>query len=323
MTTSAEEKAVLAVLNAETEAWLRRDLTALAEHWLHSPQARRMVSIAKLGIQVQQGWDAILAKLVELAEKYPDKFAEDSIRRENMNIVVDGNMAWVSYDQVGIKSDDKFLMAGTQHELKIFQRINGIWKIACLVVMMRTIDHEICPLIEIDLDKKILWMNDQGQQRLSDHPALLITGGHLRLRNQVHQAAFDDAVTWANSMFKSNLLQRLSGRLSRAVVLGESDSATPILCWLLIEDGKLLVSFDDEQRLKRRLMIARDLYKLTTAQAQLAELLALGSDLKMASQKLGVTINTVKTHLQRMYDKTGVRSQSALVAMLFSAEAPT
>ena len=318
-----DEFEIMEAFNAESAAWLRRDLNALAEHWVHSPQARRMVSLAKLGTQVQQGWDAIFANFKHLAEQYPNTFSDSRVRHENMNIVVNGNTAWVTYDQIGVKTDDDFEMNGTQHELKIFQRDDGKWKIACIVVMLRTVDHEVCPLIEIGLDKKVHWMNDYAHKKISEHPALIITGGRLRVRNRNHEAAFEEAITWASQTFKSSLLPGLSGRLSRAVVVGESENATPLLCWLLIEDGKLLVSFDDEQRLKRKMTIAREVYGLTASQAQLVELLALGIDLKLVSQKLGVSINTVKTQLQRMFDKTGVRSQSALVAMLFSVEAPT
>lgn len=282
-----------------------------------------MVSLAQLGTQVQEGWDAIFANFKHMAEQYPDSFADNRVQHEKMNIVVHGETAWVTYDQVGVPSDDNFEMVGIQHELKIFHRIDGQWKIMCIVVMLRSVDHEVCPLIEIGLDKKVLWMNGFAHERISEHPALLISGGRLRVRNRKHDIAFDDAIAWAGHLLKSHLPQGLGSRLSRAVVLGESSDATPILCWLVIEDGKLLVSFDDEKQLKRKMTIAQGVYGLTASQAQLAELLASGNDLKLASQKLGVSINTVRTHLQRMFDKTGVRSQSALVATLFSVEAPS
>ena len=54
-----------------------------------------------------------------------------------------------------------------------------------------------------------------------------------------------------------------------------------------------------------------------------AVLLALGHDPAAASEKLGVTVNTIRTHLKRMFDRTGTHSQSALVSTLLSAEAPT
>jgi DNA-binding CsgD family transcriptional regulator len=37
---------------------------------------------------------------------------------------------------------------------------------------------------------------------------------------------------------------------------------------------------------------------------------------------LGITANTARTHLDRIYDKTGVRTQPALVRALFSVAAP-
>ena len=37
----ADAAAVMAVLKAETDAWLRRDFPALAQHWVHSPKTRR------------------------------------------------------------------------------------------------------------------------------------------------------------------------------------------------------------------------------------------------------------------------------------------
>jgi DNA-binding CsgD family transcriptional regulator len=36
-----------------------------------------------------------------------------------------------------------------------------------------------------------------------------------------------------------------------------------------------------------------------------------------------VSVNTLRTHLQRMFDRTGVRSQAALVGALLSVEMPT
>jgi DNA-binding CsgD family transcriptional regulator len=37
---------------------------------------------------------------------------------------------------------------------------------------------------------------------------------------------------------------------------------------------------------------------------------------------LGITANTARTHLDRIFDKTGVRTQPALVRALLSVAAP-
>jgi DNA-binding CsgD family transcriptional regulator len=318
-----DKAAVLAILEAETAAYLRRDPDAIAEHWVHSPQTRRLFSYAHLGVKVYEGWDAIEAHHRTVIEQLPESHAETRVRRERMNVVIIGDMAWVTYDQVGDSTGDSFELAGTQHELKIFHRIDGQWKIACIVVMQRATDHETCPLIEVGPDRRVLWMNSHAHKHITNHPVLIISGGRLRARNRSHDAALQDAVGWASRQSQTHLPPEPPSRPARAVILGEDGNAAPIFCWVLFEDGKILVSFNDEQLLKRRIAIAQGIYGLSTAQAQLAMHVAEGHDLVIAAKLLGVSINTVRTHLQRMFDRTGAHSQSALVGLLLSAEAPT
>jgi DNA-binding CsgD family transcriptional regulator len=323
MQAADDTTAILEVLQAETDAWLRRDLDALASYWVHSPQARRLSSVANLGILVQEGWDDIFAAFKSMAAQFPQSFSENRVRREKMNIVVTGDSAWASFNQIGDKTDDDFEMVGVQHELRIFQRIDGHWKIMCNIVLQRAIDHETCPLVEVTSGKKVLWMNAAAHERLNENSLLVMSGGKLRAKNIECEKNLSDAVEWAMRNLNWHKQQNQSGRPSKPVVLGEDDNGTPIFCWVVIEDGKILVSFDDTQMVRRRIAMAKEIYQLTEAQAQLAELLAQGNDLQQAAQNLSVSINTVRTHLQRMFDRTGVRNQPALIAMLLSAEEPT
>jgi DNA-binding CsgD family transcriptional regulator len=92
---------------------------------------------------------------------------------------------------------------------------------------------------------------------------------------------------------------------------------------VVLEDGKALVSFDDVAMAGRRIELAGAIYGLSPAQVRLARLIVDGNDLAASSDLLGVSVNTLRTHLQRMFDRTGVRNQAALVGVLLSAEAPT
>lgn len=323
MSEDDERAAVLAVLEAETDAWLRRDMDALAGHWIHSPQSRRLSTVAHHGTHVQVGWDAIHAAFVAMAKQYPQTFDEARISREQMSIVVNGDMAWASFDQIGKRTGDDFELAGTQHELRIFQRIDGEWKINCNVILQRKIDQETCALIEISTDKKVLWLNGYAHDQINDHPSLVINGGRLRVRDRAFEADLQDAVDWASKHLYWNSPPADDGHRARAVLLGEDDKACPLFCWVFVEDGKILVSLNDDQQVKRRVAVAQGLYGLTAAQTQLAELLAQGHDLAVAAERLGVSINTLRTHLQRLFDKTGARSQSGVVSILLSADAPT
>ena len=285
MSADEDKAAVLTVLVAENTAFMRRDLDAWAAHWVHSPQSRFMISHALQGSRVLEGWDAINAffglGLREIAETYD----ETRVHLERMNVVVSGDMAWATYDQVGDGTGDKFYLVGTYHQLQIFQRIAGQWKISCIVVIQRATDHEICPLIEVASDKRVLWMNSAADEQIANHPALIITGGRLRARNRSQEASLQEAVDWASQLSQRAVAQTPAGRLARAVVLGEDETAAPVFCWVLIEDGKILVSFNDEQLLKRRIAVAQGIYGLTAAQAQVATLVAQGLDLAACRRK--------------------------------------
>jgi DNA-binding CsgD family transcriptional regulator len=77
---------------------------------------------------------------------------------------------------------------------------------------------------------------------------------------------------------------------------------------------KPLVTEPNEKNLKQ-------LYNLTPSEAKLAELLASGTDLPSAALQLRVGLNTVRTHLQRIYSKTDTHHQSELVALLLAGPA--
>jgi DNA-binding CsgD family transcriptional regulator len=325
MTTEDDKVAILAVIKAETAAFMRKDIDGLAEHWVQSPEARRIAYVANLGLQVFEGWDAIKDNYIHLIEQFPEIQPETRIHTERMNLIVIGDMAWVNYDQIGNKTtaDDKFELGGRMHEVKIFHRIAGQWKMACIIVIQCSVDHVSAPLIEINSDRHVLWMNGYAHEQIINHQFLVISGNQLRARNRAHDAGLVEAVRWASGVVRTHWTLEPLDRLARAVILGESEDAAPLFCWVLVEDGKILVSFNDDQLVSRRVALAQGIYGLTTAQAQLAQLLVQGHDISHAAEKLGVSSNTVRTHLQRMFDRTGARSQTALVAILLSAEAPT
>lgn len=81
------------------------------------------------------------------------------------------------------------------------------------------------------------------------------------------------------------------------------------------------VSFDNAEPSARRIVWAREHLYFSPAQIRLARLIVDGYDLAGAAELMGVSINTLRTQLQRIFDKTGARSQAALVRSLLSVEA--
>ncbi|QND15213.1 helix-turn-helix transcriptional regulator [Rhizobium leguminosarum bv. trifolii] len=315
----ADRAAIMAVVRAETEAWLQRDFEALASHWVQSPQTRRMESFISLGVRVDEGWDPIAARIKKIVERFPEKHAfAERVRWEKVNIVVDGNMAWMTFDQIGSDiGDDR------KRQLRILHRIDGAWKIGCMVMMESSVEAANCPLIEVDADARILWTNQLARERMRGHPGLVTAAGRLRARRRERDAALREAVRLAFNELQSQRPLNIAPKQAWAVALGEDAAGVPLHCWVLLEDGKVLVSFDDAETVARRIASAREVFGLSPAQTRLARLIVDGHDLAAAADLLGVSVNTLRTQLQRIFDKTGVRSQAALVRALLSAGAPS
>jgi DNA-binding CsgD family transcriptional regulator len=96
----------------------------------------------------------------------------------------------------------------------------------------------------------------------------------------------------------------------------------PLFCWVVVHDAKALVTFDNAEMVGRRIEAAEALFGLSPAQARLARLIVDGKDLTEASGIVGISVTTARTHLQRIFERTGVHNQTAVVRVLLSAEAP-
>lgn len=226
-------------------------------------------------------------------------------------------MAWVTYDQIGIDGSDDL-----KRELKILHRVDGIWKISCVVMMESAVKQANFPLIEVDEDMRILWTNRLAQERISGHQGLAVAAGRLRARRSEHASALREAVRWAFRELQGQTRLTLSLKQAWPVILGEDTAGVPMHCWVHLEDGKALVSFADAETIARRIHQAQEIYGLSPAQIRLACLILDGHDLAGAAELLAVSVNTLRTQLRRIFDKTGVRSQAALVRSLLSVDAP-
>ncbi|MFT3975821.1 MAG: helix-turn-helix transcriptional regulator [Sphingomonas bacterium] len=64
------------------------------------------------------------------------------------------------------------------------------------------------------------------------------------------------------------------------------------------------------------------LFDLTPAEARVYEQISKGLSVPQSAERLGVKISTVKTHLLRLFEKTGTRKQTELVLLAMSLAAP-
>jgi DNA-binding CsgD family transcriptional regulator len=78
----------------------------------------------------------------------------------------------------------------------------------------------------------------------------------------------------------------------------------------------LIIDPEDEPELPAALL--RRLYHFTEAEVEVALHIMRGADPKHISEQLSVSLTTVRTHLQHVFDKTGTHRQAELVRLLLT-----
>ncbi len=110
---------------------------------------------------------------------------------------------------------------------------------------------------------------------------------------------------------RSELESLLREVVQRARLLSVSDSEQSVLVDLETDDVRVLLV--DYRR-------GRATTNLTPREREIVYLVAEGLSNKRIAARLGISIDTVSTHLRRIFAKLGVTSRSAMVAYLFEVE---
>jgi DNA-binding CsgD family transcriptional regulator len=79
--------------------------------------------------------------------------------------------------------------------------------------------------------------------------------------------------------------------------------------------------YDQSEPQGSRSTTMRQLYKISPAEARIADLLCSGFDIKEISNLLQVTLETARFHVKQILKKTGVRRQAELVGLMLSLPA--
>jgi DNA-binding CsgD family transcriptional regulator len=321
-----DRAAILRVIEGETAAWLDRDFEAWAGFWVHEPYIRRLVSQAREGIRVVEGGEDNLALIRGLMQSCtPPGGPRPEVVRDNLNIRVTGDMAWATFEQrLPIARED---LPTHGHHLRILERHGGNWKIVCVVEMKTRLGVYRCPAVQVDSALSVLWMNKDARQRLGAHGSLQICGGRLCARDRESHGRLRAAVAGAAeeiSKLRPHGVKQFDWPQNVAipVFLERTDTGEQEICWVSTHDAMLMVLFDDDEAIDQRLAAAKDLYRLTPAQLRVAAEIAGGLDLRQAAERLGISATTARTHVSRMFEKTGVHSQPALVRTLLTVGSP-
>lgn len=323
MPLSAEDQEVLDFLRSEHESYYRGDFDTFISHWHHGPEVRRILSGPRVGTRIHSGWAELKPRFEEGFRQFPQDFdARKSLRWDDIQIQVSEDMAWVTYDQIIVGRVPGIHAAPLSHETKIVQKFDGEWKLICVIVVVPGVGHEDVPRIELSADGTVVAINALARERLASHPGLTVSGDRVRALNRACEQDLQQAINHSRERLATNLPRGYLKEEAKIVPLGEDEQGHPLFCWVITEQERVLISFDDAYLLRGRLETAGMSFGLSPAQLNLAERLASGLDLAQAASELNVSVNTVRTQVRRMFDKTQTHNQAALVSRLLNVQAP-
>ncbi|MDA8586854.1 hypothetical protein N9L47_11410 [Rhodobacteraceae bacterium] len=316
-----EKAAIMERIQAESQAFWEKNWDAWVQCWVHEPYAKREGWWSLGGITQVSGWDAIQEKTRRRFDEnpQPNRTAQE-FSMENIFMRIGSDMAWITYDlRAPNTGEPEMDMPGLTHEAKILEKHDGEWLLAYVGYLHHSVHQVDYPLIQVDSTGRVLWSNEHSAKAMEQSGALRVIAGRICASNRSDNKRLRDVIGWAASLCDE--VDSQSGCLP--VVLQSYEESEHQLCWVLANSGKIYVAINNDELTEQRLSAAALIHGLTPAQLKLAREVIAGYDLPAAAEKLGVSSTTLRTQLQRIYDKVGVRTQPALVRVLMSAAAPT
>ncbi|GAB4360876.1 MAG: LuxR C-terminal-related transcriptional regulator [Oricola sp.] len=166
------------------------------------------------------------------------------------------------------------------------------------------------------------YMNPAAKAQLADSPLLHLDHQTLRIADRNADRKLRGALTSA----RDHIDKEAAG--TEFLAIGDGDQAGFIATVLpltrmqesdQLRAGRSAVAIFLRDPVKRPTFAVEafaDFYKLTPGEARVAAVLGQGGNLGAACDILGITLPTAKTHLQRIFEKTGVSRQSDLIAVM-------
>jgi DNA-binding CsgD family transcriptional regulator/PAS domain-containing protein len=178
-------------------------------------------------------------------------------------------------------------------------------------------------ILLLDESAKVAFTNRAARRVLERGDGFELVDGALRVveadENEILQCRIEEAVaTSADSAAGGVLIvRRPSGEPSYPVSVSRllpGEALCDVVASILISDP--------DRHVEPAVELVRSLHNLTPAESELVGLLARGHTLEEASRTRGVSINTTRSHLKRVFRKTGTSRQGELVQLVLCSFVP-
>ncbi|MEV8466009.1 LuxR C-terminal-related transcriptional regulator [Fluviibacterium sp. DFM31] len=316
---TAEDAAIIAAIREETLAFLAQDHDRWARCWVHSPRTRDIYGSPFAGLNVLSGWSDICANMKRVFE---DGLAcqKTDFRQDGHRISVEGNIAWAVFDGWALTRNGE---TEETFETRILERQPEGWKIVYSSVYLRRDNGARSALsVAVDGTGQIVWACDRALKVLKTHPYFTVSSGKVRAHrldwDRTLQQAFTRAAAYHGFFEVYRFAEENGGPVCFPAVLGQTDEGGVAVARLSVRDSTTYLQLDGDADLDRRLTVAQAVFGLSDGQLRVARHIADGDSLPEVATALGISINTARTHLSRLYEKTGVNAQTALVRLLLS-----
>jgi DNA-binding CsgD family transcriptional regulator len=183
--------------------------------------------------------------------------------------------------------------------------------------LIGALDRLDCGVFILDADQRILISNAKARALLST--GLLALDGRLTVRSAKMRQALQERLL-------ASLSDQDAGRELPSALVVESGEHSLLLQVMPLPTASGPASLQTASTIVLAVetghgrpfdpAVVRDVFQLTLGEARLAALVGAGASPGKAAETLGISENTARTVLKRVFEKTGVSRQSELAALL-------
>ena len=326
MADRTDEDEIRALVYEETEAFFVKDFARWSACFLHAPRTHDVYVSKDRGVIINRGWSEVSASMKQLMQDNPRPF-DGTYEKFDFELSVSGDMAWTTFNsRAGAERGDRYRLAEVFEtrvfETRVLERIEGRWLIVYSNVTVLREPRDGPPIVQVDGDERVIWASDKTLRLLDAFDGLTISAGKLRAQQPKWNPELQAAIARAGEkrhVWDSGFSAGGNNQFHYPCILGDREGV--LHCTVFVRDGMINVSFGDDALIGGRIETAAEIFAFSEAQKRLAHEVSNGLGLTDAAEALGISVNTARTHLTRIYAKTGVNSQVALVRMLKSMAA--
>ncbi|MBF8269109.1 MAG: hypothetical protein HW386_818 [Gammaproteobacteria bacterium] len=183
--------------------------------------------------------------------------------------------------------------------------------------LLETLDHLNTGIIIFNENLRIFYTNKSAQRLLTTDSCLKNYYGYLNCKDPGITAELKEiALDQKDHLFS---ITRDVGRPDLHVLVTTLKSSRANVGRNL--PTTILFAFETTADYTRIEEVVRSLYRLSPSEAKLVSQLFISPHLQTAAAALGITLNTARTHLKRIYVKTNVNRIASLIHMIVTGPA--